>query len=62
MMAKCRAAEVKSCDKMSINIIIIDIKVKRPLLARFFNNLTETTCLKERVVGFFFAETINTVV
>ncbi len=43
-------------------------RVKRPLLARvpsltrFFNNLTEITCMKERVVEFFFSEAVNTVV
>ncbi len=28
-------------------------RVKRPLLARFDDNLTEITCVKERVVEFF---------
>ncbi len=37
-------------------------KVKRPLLARVFNNLTEITCVKNRVVEFFLTEAVNTVV
>ncbi len=43
-------------------------RVKRPLLtrvpslARFFDNLTEITCVKERVVEFLFTEAVNTVV
>ncbi len=43
-------------------------KVKRPLLARvpslarFVNNLTGITCVKEWVVKFFFTEAVNTVV
>ncbi len=42
--------------------------VKRPLLAwvpslaRFFDNLTEITCMKKPVVEFFFTEAVNTVV
>ncbi len=42
-------------------------RVKRPLLARvpslarFFDNLTEITCVKEWVVEFFFTEAVNTV-
>ncbi len=41
-------------------------RVKRPLLARvpsltrFFDNLTEITYVKERVVEFFFTEAVNT--
>ncbi len=43
-------------------------RVKRPLLAwvpsldRFFDNLTEITCVKEQVAEFFFTEAVNTVV
>ncbi len=33
-----------------------------PSLARFFNNLTEVTCVKEQVVKFFFTEAVNTIV
>ncbi len=32
-----------------------------PSLARFFDNLTEITCVKESVVEFFFTEAVNTV-
>ncbi len=58
--------------KAKIYKICVDLKtgyrIERPLLdgvpslARFFENLTEVTCVKGRVVKFFFTEAVNTVV
>ncbi len=55
--------------KVSTSLIFnLGYRVKRPLLARvpslarFVDNLTEITRVKECVVEFFFTEAVNTVV
>ncbi len=66
---------MKNCGYPFINLLVIQKyvysflnfhqkwnRVKCPLLARFLDNLTETTCVRERVVEFFFTEAVNTVV
>ncbi len=61
-------ATIKAKRHFQLSLIVHQSRVKRPLLARvpslvrFFDNPKEITCMKERVVEFFFTETVNTVV
>ncbi len=47
---------------MKKNTVKCSLLARVSSLAMFLDNLTEITCAKERVVEFFFTETVNIVV
>ncbi len=49
-------------EKIELSKIKHPLLARVPSLARFFDNLTEIMCVRERVVECFFSEAVNIVV